>query len=377
MTKKQKSSRAYLVLILALSIVLNIFSIIPAYAVDNIDKLYSDSSPISLWVSEPIETAIEKDVKETINHREVSKLIEKNAEFMQKTITNPSVGSVGGEWTILGLSRSSVNIPQSYYDNYYNNVQKYVKEKKGQLHHVKYTEYDRVILALTSIGKDVKNVAGYDLIKPLADFETLIKQGINGPMFALIALDSNNYEIPIDSSVKVQTTRDMLIDFILNREISGGGWTLGVNSSQVDPDITAMAIQALTPYYEKKEKVKAAVDRGIKWLSDNQNDNGGYISWNSENLESSAQVIVALTGLGIDPHNDPRFIKSGNSAIDALINFAAPTGGFYHIKPGGSDEGGGAKPGQVDPMATDQAMYALAAYNRFVNGQSRLYDMTK
>ena len=155
MTKKQKSSRAYLVLILALSIVLNIFSIIPAYAVDNIDKLYSDSSPISLWVSEPIETAIEKDVKETINHREVSKLIEKNAEFMQKTITNPSVGSVGGEWTILGLSRSSVNIPQSYYDNYYNNVQKYVKEKRGQLHHVKYTEYDRVIIALTSIGKDV------------------------------------------------------------------------------------------------------------------------------------------------------------------------------------------------------------------------------
>ena len=101
---------------------------------------------------------------------------------MQKTITDPIVASVGGEWTVFGLARSGLNIPKEYFEKYYANVEKTLKEKSGILHRIKYTEYDRVILALTAIGKDVKNVAGYDLTKPLADFNTLIKQGINGPI---------------------------------------------------------------------------------------------------------------------------------------------------------------------------------------------------
>ncbi|MBU5437888.1 S-layer homology domain-containing protein [Tissierella sp. MSJ-40] len=309
-----------------------------------------------------------------VEHLDVKEQINKTAEFMQKTITDPIIASVGGEWTVFGLARSGVEVPNSYYSKYYSTVEKTLKEKEGKLHHIKYTEYDRVILALTSIGKDVTNVAGYDLTKPLADFDTLIKQGINGPIFALIALDSNNYEIPIDREVKTQTTRDMLVKFILGREIKGGGWALGEKPSEADPDITAMAIQGLTPYYNRPE-VKAAVDRGLEWLSKAQHEDGGYFSWGSINSESIAQVVVALTGLGIDPHNDPRFIKNGNSAMDALLGFAVSEGGFYHVKPGGKGNGG-AKPGDVDPMATDQAMYAIVAYNRFVNGQNHLYNMT-
>lgn len=86
-------------------------------------------------------------------------------------------------------------------------------------------------------------------------------------------------------------------------------------------------------------------------------------------------MIVALTGLGIDPHKDSKFIKNGHSAVDALLSFAAPEGGFYHVKQGGVGNGG-AQPGEVDLMATDQAMYALVSYDRLVNGQTRLYDMT-
>ncbi len=306
---------------------------------------------------------------------DVKNQIKETAEFMQKTITDPTVGSIGGEWTVFGLARSGVKVPKEYFEKYYANVEKVLKEKSGILHRMKYTEYDRVILALTAIGKDVKNVAGYDLTKPLADFNTLIKQGINGPIFALIALDSKNYEIPIDNTVKVQTTRQILIDFILDREIDGGGWALGEKPSEADPDITAMAIQSLAPYYNKDKNVKTAVDRGLDWLSKVQKSDGGYSSWGSINSESIAQVIVALTSLGIDPHNDERFIKNGNSVVDALLSFSVPGGGFYHIKPGGKGNGG-AKPGEVDPMATDQAMYALIAYDRFINGQNRLYDMT-
>lgn len=308
-------------------------------------------------------------------HQEVKKKIRETASFLQKEVKDPVIASVGGEWTVFGLARSGVTVPDAYYAKYYANAEKILKDKSGKLHSVKYTEYDRVILALTSMGKKIDNVAGYDLTKPLADYETLIKQGINGPIFALIALDSKNYEIPVVKEVKTQTTREKLIDFILNRELSSGGWALGERPDVSDPDITGMVLQALTPYYSSNPKVKAAVDRGVAWLSKAQTADGGFSSWSSTNSESIAQVIVGLTSLGINPHTDSRFVKNGHSPIDALLSFAAPTGGFYHVKSGGTGNGG-AKPGEVDLMATDQSFYALVAYNRFINGQSRLYDMT-
>ncbi|MGO4374440.1 S-layer homology domain-containing protein, partial [Paenibacillus sp. MCAF20] len=289
--------------------------------------------------------------------RAVKQVINEAAAYLQKTVTNPIIASIGGEWSVLGLARSGLNVPDGYYAKYFANVEQTLKEKEGKLHHVKYTEYDRVVLALTALGKKVDNVAGYNLLKPLADFNTVIKQGINGPIFALIALDSKDYEIPVDSAVKTQTTRELLIDFILGREIAGGGWALGEDASAADPDITAMAIQSLTPYYGSNEKAKAAVDRGLAWLSKAQQADGSYASWGSSNAESIAQVIVALSGLGIDADTDPRFVKNGHSALDALLGFAVKGGGFYHVKPGGIDNGG-AKPGEVDLMATDQSFYA-------------------
>lgn len=308
-------------------------------------------------------------------NKAVTPYIQNTVAFLQKTVTNPVISSVGGDWTVFGLARSGVKVPDSYYAKYYANVEATLKEKSGKLHSVKYTEYDRVILALTSIGKGVDQVAGYNLLEPLADFDTVIKQGINGPVFALIALDSKHYEIPVVKGVKTQTTRELLIDYILGREISGGGWALGSNATVADPDITGMVIQSLTPYYKTNAKVTAAVDRGIAWLSKTQSADGGFASWESTNSESIAQVIVALTGLGIDPHKDSRFIKNGHSAVDALLGFTTPEGGFYHVKQGGVSNGG-AQPGEVDLMATDQAMYALIAYDRYVNGQSRIYDLT-
>ncbi len=315
---------------------------------------------------------------------EVNELIKETAKFMQKMTPDPTVGTMAGEWTILGLARSGEQVQASYYAKYYHNVVNEVKrlmpetgsKPEGRLDRNKGTEHSRMILGLTSIGKDIRNVGGYDISKALADFDYVKIQGINGPIFALIAFDSGNYEIPIVEEVKVQTTRDLLIEFILDREINGGGWALGANPVEADPDITAMAIQGLTPYYDKRSDVKQAVDRGINWLSKAQDRDGGFRSWGSLNSESAAQVIVALAGLGIDPHIDPRFVKNGKSVLDSLLSFAAPSGGFYHIKRGEVGNGG-ASPGEVDPMATDQAMYALVAYKRFIEGQARLYDMTK
>ena len=123
--------------------------------------------------------------KETLNEA-----VQDTAEYMYRTVQDPQVGSIGGEWAVLGLARSGYDVPDSYYQDYYATVEAYVTACDGKLHDKKYTEYSRVIVALSSIGKDARNVAGYDLTKPLGDYEKTIWQGLNGPIWALIALDS-------------------------------------------------------------------------------------------------------------------------------------------------------------------------------------------
>ena len=168
--------------------------------------------------------------------------LEKTAGYLQAQVAEPGAASIGGDWLIFGLARSGVKVTQKYYDTYYNNVEAAVREKNGVLSERKYTEYSRTVLALTAIGKDPASVAGFDLLKPLADFEQVTKQGINGTIFALLALDSGNYEIPENPDAAVQATRQMYVDELLARELPDGGWvvdTPGVRSfglAHVSPD---------------------------------------------------------------------------------------------------------------------------------------------
>ena len=289
----------------------------------------------------------------------------KKADSIYKTtgdylakLGTPSVGSIGGEWMALGLARSGRTVPEGYYDA----VVKYVKDNidsNGRLDKNKATENARIILALTAIGKDVTNVDGHDLLAGLNEMSYLSKQGINGAIFTLIALDSHNYTPAGD------VTRDKLVQAILEAQISSdGGWSL--DGKNADVDMTAMAIQALAAYYKSNSSAKKAVDKGLSWLSSVQQNDGGFTSWGAANSESCAQVIVALTALGIDPTKDSRFIKNGVSVLDALCSFAVNGGGFKHLATETSANG----------MATEQGFYALVAYYRLLNGQTSLYDMT-
>ena len=289
----------------------------------------------------------------------------KKADSVYKTtgdylakLGTPGVGSIGGEWMALGLARSGRTVPEGYYDA----VVKYVKDNidsNGRLDKNKATENARIILALTAIGKDVTNVGGHDLLAGLNEMSYLSKQGINGAIFTLIALDSHNYTPAGD------VTRDKLVQAILDAQISGdGGWSL--DGKNADVDMTAMAIQALAAYYKSNSSAKKAVDKGLSWLSSVQQNDGGFTSWGAANSESCAQVIVALTALGINPAKDSRFIKNGVSVLDALCSFAVNGGGFKHLATETSANG----------MATEQGFYALVAYYRLLNGQSSLYDMT-
>ena len=282
--------------------------------------------------------------------------IKKTTGDFMGTLGTPTVNSTGGEWMVIGLARSGRPVPAGYYDN----VVDYVKAKADaneRLHPAKVTDNARVILALTAIGKDVTNVGGHNLLKGLDNMDYVQTQGINGPIFTLIALDSHNYPTMGD------VTREKLVQAILDAQLPGGGWNLSGNDA--DPDMTAMAIQSLAPYYKENEAVKAAVDKALDVLSELQLATGGFGSWGTENSESCAQVIVALTALGIDPTADSRFVKNGLTVLDALAGFYVTGGGFRHTANG-----------DLDGMATEQGYYALAAYYRFANAQTRLYDMT-
>ena len=291
----------------------------------------------------------------------VNVTLESVGNYLYETVKEPIVGSVGGEWSVLGLARCDMDIPDEYFENYYQTVTKYVKDCGGVLHNKKYTEYSRVIVALTSIGKNPADIAGYNLLTPIGDYEKTIWQGVNGAIWALIALDSGNYDMPNNPSAKVQATREMYINHILEKQTSDGGWAL--SGDVADPDVTGIALQALSKYQDN-DKVKSATEKALNCLSNMQKENGGFSSFEVETSESSVQVLIALCELGISI-DDERFVKSGKSVLDNLFSFYDNGKGFKHIHED-----------STNLMATEQCFYALVALKRASEGRNTLYDMS-
>ncbi|MBQ1515908.1 MAG: S-layer homology domain-containing protein, partial [Lachnospiraceae bacterium] len=290
-------------------------------------------------------------------------------DFLERIGAGEPGLTAGAEWVVLGLARSDRDIPLSYYSDYYDDAAAYVAahiNDAERLHRNKSTDNARMILALTAIGADVTDVAGHDLLAGLNEMSYLMRQGINGPIWALLAFDSGNYATPETGDV----TREALVAQILSSRLADGGWALGGTVSDVD--MTAMAIQSLAPYYETNADVKTAVDEALAWLSAHQNDDGGFSASGYQNAgpssESTAQVIVALGALGLDADEDERFVKNGNSPVDALCTYFVSDDkyvGFAHTPDG-----------TWDGMATEQAYYALVDYFRAENDRNSLYDMT-
>jgi len=301
--------------------------------------------------------------------------IENAAEFLLRTVSAPTINSVGGEWAVIGLARSGNPVPDAFFENYFRAVEQQVRAQGGVLDARRLTEYSRVILGLTAAGFDPRNVAGFDLTLPLGDFDRTIWQGINGPVFALLALDSLNYAIPTNINAEVQATRSLYVSEILRRQTADGGWNLtaGTLGAPVDPsetgdaDLTGMALQALAKYQDDPA-VRAATERALQFLSQSQDAGGGFSSGFSPGasaVESAVQVLVALTELGISI-NDPRFVKNGNTLVDNVLSFQNVDGSFRHTH-GNPDS---------NIMSTEQALYGLVAARRAQIGSNSLYRMS-
>ena len=258
------------------------------------------------------------------------------------------------EWQIFGLVRSGEQVGNTYKQSLISKV----KNNAGDFR--KITDLEKAILVLSSLGEDCRDIEGYNLIEKLYNSDEINKQGNNGVIFALIALDSRQYEVP--STAK--WTRERIKEEIIKAQNPAGGFPL-ITGDSSDVDITAMALQALAPYKEEKE-IKPVIEKALEYLQKVQNEKGYFSAYGQENSESLSQVIIALTSLGIDPAADTRFIKDGKSLIDRLMEYQVDGKDFAHTKSG-----------EANSMATEQVLIALISYQNFKAGKPSLYTLSK
>lgn len=317
--------------------------------------------------------AVQTEAEAEVLSPDIDTVLSKVRSYILSKDTKPDYSSI---WNVIGLKRSGLYVPESYINLFYSNVIAYCESKDWQITRAKYSDYSKLILALTAIGVDARNVMGHNLLAYLSDYENVSRQGNNGTIWALIALKSNPaYEIPEDPSAVQQNLEELLVKKVVGMQCQDGGWTLMGTTG--DSDMTGMAMQALASYYNKDgyEDVTAAIDKGLAWIEKNQLSSGGFGTMNTETSESVAQIITALCGVGIDCGEDARFIKNGKWPMTGLFQYYMPEGGFMHVAADAGNNGGGAG-GIIDGMATEQGLYATVAYRRFLDGETFLYDMS-
>lgn len=321
------------------------------------------TNEISVWNSATGTSDVSQSVY-TIQVKEASNV---SVDTMLQDVTTVYQGMAdvykyGNEWIILSLARAdklSAEGKEAYYQDLVNTVEGLQSNKLDSYA----TTNERVVLTLSAIGKNPADVAGYNLLEPLADMSYITAQGQNAAIYALLAFDSKQYTIPAAPAGATQTTREGLIQYLLDQELASGGWDWSATSA--DPDLTAMAIQALAPYYAGNAEVKTAVDRGLTVLSGMQNPDGSYASWGTTNSNSTAQVVLALTSMGINPDTDSRFLKNGYSALRSLGDYYIPGSGFGYTV---SDT-------TANSYATVQVYEALVASKRFTNQNLAFFNM--
>ena len=298
--------------------------------------------------------------------QDVSAVLNATLAQLATTVKAPSFGTNAGEWTVFSLARGEYFTKNNvYFTDYYDRIVDTVNETaasvnlNGALDKNKSTENSRLIVALSAIGKDATSVGNWNLVEPYSKngINWIKKQGINGTIWTLIALDSGDY-VTSDPTIRQQC-----VDSLLDARHNDGGWSLITAKAQPsNVDITCMTLTALYPYRNQPAVAEACAE-AIEWLSDAQLSTGGFPYGNGETSESCAWAIVALTTWGINPDTDARFVKNGKSAVDNLLT--------YYVE---ADRMFAHQGKESNAMATDQASYALVAYNRFIKGKTALYD---
>lgn len=269
---------------------------------------------------------------------------------------------IGNEWTLMGLARDDIQTQGPLYERYYNDAVTKVTATQGTFPNSSPTDYAREIIALTALGYDPTDIGGYNLFTGISNYKALVNQGVNSMSFALIAATLEpDFDFVGTGNAETDVTKARLVGGIISKQQDTGLWFS-------DPDRTSMALQALAQVQgtdlDADGAVTAAIEKGEEALKKLQNPNGSYSSWNMENSSSSAQVLTALSQLGISP-TSAEFTKGGHTVVDDVLSYFIDGAGFEY-KHGGGYNG----------MANEQCYYALIAYRRYLQGENRLYDMS-
>lgn len=308
---------------------------VPAVNADNADKrdrITESAEKVCQWQRD--KTGISQD--ESIF----------SGDFLQ----NAGIGS--SDWLAIGISRFGF---EEDYEAYLTALSQRVKALSDTDNA---TEWQRCAITAAAMGGDPADLEGIDLVKGgvygRGENNSVGKQGLNGWIFALLTLDTMGYKTPEGA----EFDRERILDEIVSSQNTDGGFSLSKGESDID--ITAMALQAIAPYYNdfSRDDVRKSADKAVEYLSGKQDSSGTFGS-----AEADSQVTIALCSLGIDPEADSRFVKNSD-LLTALLSYQNSDGGFSHEKGGDSDE-----------LATGQALCALAAQKRYELTMRRIYDM--
>jgi LPXTG-motif cell wall-anchored protein len=239
-------------------------------------------------------------------------------------------------WSVISLVKNGKSLPKSYLDT----IRKSVLDQQGKFR--KITDTEKYVLAILAYGEDPTNVEGFNLLEKIYNGD-VTKQGANGVAFGLLALNAANVSIPDDAL----WTEQKLIHKLIQSQNKDGGWPLFFDSAS-EIDITAMIMTALAPYQADNTSVKEAIQSAKNYLK------GKIESGNLDNSNSTAQVIIALSSLGVNPAS---FVENTN-ILSYLIGFQNVDGGFSYIPEESSDS-----------KATSDALLALTAYKISLNDQ--------
>lgn len=227
------------------------------------------------------------------------------------------------------------------------------------------TNIDRKIMTLTARGIDCSKLSKYNNGEPFLDAKgnkvddlaaVLYNYSggytINGPIFALNALDMGNYTIP-ENAV---WTREKLLETILNHKYLSDGFGL---------DMVTMLMQSIAPYQNDPvygERVKAKLWEGFDIVMNSFGtdpfDNPFGVQWGGVyTSEGASQIICALSAMGIDVHTDVRLNNGKDSVLTSFLNYADFDEGYFAHS----------NTTHKNAMATYQGCYATQWYLGFLN----------
>lgn len=279
--------------------------------------------------------------------------------YIRSSVTPKANQSTNGDWAVMALARAglSSDADKRWYAGYADELAKLLAANGGSFETT--NENARLVLALTALGQNAKAYAvggeTYDLVTPLtAKTGSAYKATVPGTTsaaFAIIAIDSAPYTVADTAAVPA------MIQYLLSMQNPSGAWKINNDNPADNVDATAMVLTALAPH-KSENGVQAAIDKALTYLE-------GLTGYG--NACTDAQLVTAYSALGIDC-TDAKYARGGKNPLTSLLSYQTASGGFSLDST--------ASNARVSPRPTEQAAYALVAYDRFKRGVKSLYDMS-